>query len=69
MQSNDTSLKERDSVVKIVRKAGEGAHVYVPRSWIGKPVKVIQLEITPRSLLESILGKHITDQLIGDADK
>ena len=68
VQSIGEDSKERDSVVKIVRKCGEGAHVYVPRSWIDKPVEVIQLEITPRSFLESVLGKHITNQLIGDVD-
>ena len=61
----DDDVKDNVSTIKIVRKAGEGAHVYVPRSWIGKPVRVIQLEITPRSFLESLLGKQITDALVG----
>ena len=52
------------SVVKLVKHEV----IRVPKSLVGHVVKITPLEITPRSFLESILGKHITDQLIGDAD-
>jgi len=52
------------SVVKLVKHEV----IRVPKSLVGRVVRITPLEITPRSFLESVLGKHLTDSLLGDAD-
>ena len=52
------------SVVKLVKHEV----IRVPKSLVGRVVRITPLEITPRSFLESILGKRLADSLIGDTD-
>ena len=53
-------LESDGSVVKLVKHEV----IRVPKSLVGHVVRITPLEVTPRSFLESILGKQITDQLI-----
>ena len=42
--------------------------IRVPKSLVGQVVRITPLEVTPRSFLESLLGKRLTDSLVGDVD-
>ena len=56
-----TFMQESDgSIVKLVKNEV----VRVPKSLVGHVVRITPLEITPRSFLESLLGKQITDRLM-----
>src|SRR5438093_9603171 len=49
------------SVVKLVKSET----IRVPKQLVGRVVRITPLEITPRSFLESVLGKRLTDSLVG----
>jgi hypothetical protein len=56
-------LESDGTVVKLVKHEV----IRVPKSLVGRVVRITPLEVTPRSFLESVLGKDLTDSLIGDA--
>ena len=54
-------LESDGSVIKLVKQEV----IRVPKELVGRVVKIIPLDVTPRSFLESVLGKKLTDSLIG----
>jgi len=57
-------LESDGPVVKLVKREV----IRVPKELVGRVVKIIPLDVTPRSFLESVLGKKLTNSLVGDAD-
>jgi len=54
-------LESDGSVIKLVKQEV----IRVPKELVGRVVKIIPLDVTPRSFLESVLGKKLTDSLVG----
>jgi putative transposon-encoded protein len=46
------------SITGIARKVGHGAHIMVPKEWVGKSCHVIPVEIFNQEMLNQILKGH-----------
>lgn len=47
MEPTEITIKGYTVLEKIVTKTGNTGNIYLPKAWIGKPVKVILLEDIP----------------------
>jgi len=54
-------LESDGSVIKLVKQEV----IRVPKELVGRVVRIVPLDVTPRSFLESVLGKRLTDSLVG----
>jgi putative transposon-encoded protein len=60
INSNNKQKTRRNisSITGTARKVGNGAHIMVPREWIGKQCHVIPVEIFNEEMLDQMLKGH-----------
>ncbi len=58
--NNDKQRTKRNisSITGYARKVGHGAHIMVPKEWIGKECHVIPVEIFNEEMLDQMLKGH-----------
>ncbi len=61
LESEPTAAKTKRNISSITgtaRKVGHGAHVMVPKEWVGKECHVIPVEIFEQEALDQLLKGH-----------